>query len=106
MNFDIPTATELAQIVKDNNLTHKELGEAIGYSDAERTARALIKGERHQKPYVISGPAVSSLRYLLALAKLSKAHRNYQDDQTADNEERLATALDEAVAILPKRMRT
>lgn len=104
MTFTTPTTAELAQITKKTGLSSKEFGEAVGYSDAERTARALMKGERHGRPYAMSGTATNSLRYMLALHKLAAAHREFQVDQNPSVEAKLADALDEAIATLPKRL--
>jgi hypothetical protein len=104
MTFKTPTAAEVAKIMDRTGLSSKEFGEAIGYSDAERIARALVKGERHGKPYAMSSTATCALRFMLSLHKLTKAHRDYQNDMNPSTEARLADALDEATDILPKRL--
>jgi hypothetical protein len=98
------TKEDLARIKDRTRLTSKEMGEAVGYSDAERTVRALLLGERHGRAYAMSGTAAKSLTYLLALYRLVEALRTYQVDQNPTTEAALAMALDEATGALPQRM--
>lgn len=99
------SAADLAQIKDRTRLTSKELGEAVGYSDAERTIRALLKGERHGKTYVMSGTAIQSLNYMLALHGLVAAHQEFEANQNPTTEADLDRALVAAVAVLPERLR-
>lgn len=106
MTFKTPTPTELTKIIDRTGMSSKEFGEAIGYSDAERVVRALVKAERHGKPYAMTSIPTAALRYMLALHKITAAHREYQADQNPSTESALSDALDDAIAVLPKRLQT
>lgn len=99
-----PLPAELHAILKETGLTHSEMGAAIGYGDAERTIRALVKGQRHQKPYTMTSTAAHAMRYMLALAKVVAAYRHADVSTMTSAELELAQAIDEASATLPKRM--
>lgn len=85
-------------------MTSQDLGDAIGYADASRVVRALVKGERHGKPFSMSGTSVNALNYLLALQKLAVANRDYQVDMNPTTEAALSDAVDEALNLLPEKM--
>ncbi len=103
--FDIPSSEDLAKIAKTYQITNKEFGEAIGYGDAERTLRAMMKGERHGRPYAMSATATHALRYMLALHILAMAVYAFQIDDNPGNEDRLASALENAWKYLPARLK-
>lgn len=104
MTTKTPTGKDLQGFMKSTGLTGTELGEAIGYGDAGRTVRALVKGERHGNPFTLSGTAVKSLRYLMALNDLVAAHANFRVDATPENEEALVKAQEAAIQTLPPRL--
>ena len=101
-----PTPKELAQIRTSTGMTSDEFGQAIGYSDAARTIRALEKGERHGKPYLMSGTATRSMRYMLALKTMVDAHQAHRDEpDSPDKQARLVDAIEAAIAALPNHLR-
>lgn len=103
--FDIPTPEDLAKIAKDHGLSNREFGEALGYGDAERTLRAMMKGERHGRECAMSATATHALRYMLALHRLAMAHYAFQEDRNPGNEERLFLALEDSWRYLPPRLK-
>lgn len=104
MTFTPPTNIEIAQIIKKTGLTQHEFGEAIGYSDPLRTTRALLNGMRSGQEFEMTGTAIHSLRYMLALHGLVASHSAYRENSTPDTESRLVDALQAAILNLPKRL--
>lgn len=94
--FPIPTPKELAQLRKSTHLSVEDFGKLMNYQDPARVVRALEKGERHGKPYRLSGTGMAALTYAMALAAILRA----SDDPRA-----LAKAMTEAAALIPERMR-
>lgn len=94
--FTPPTAEELAAIRKSTNLSAAEFGTLLGYKDPARVVRALELGERHGKPYQLSGPGTAALAYARALVAILDAGA---DCRAQDK------AIAAAEALIPKRMR-
>jgi hypothetical protein len=95
-DFHIPTPKQLAQLRRSTHLSVEDFGKLLNYQDPARVVRALEKGERHGKPYRLSGTGMAALTYAQALAKIL-SHKNPAE---------LLAALNEAKVLIPERMRT
>jgi hypothetical protein len=105
MTVRIPSPADVSKLLDKTGMSSKEFGEAIGYGDAERVTRALVKGERHGRAYSMSATAAHALVYMMALSDLVAAHENFRNDATPENEEALVDAQAAAIRQLPTRLR-
>jgi len=96
MTFAIPTPKELAQIRKSTRLSVEDFGKLLNFQDPARVIRALEKGERHGKPYRLSGTAMAALVYARTLAAILAARHSPKT---------LSAALKAAEDLIPERMR-